>query len=469
MNWPEISIEDFPPRRDDEPTSLRQDIIDELSDHFACALNRELLKNPDEQTAKQRVLNQFGDPIKIARQLWLDAMKEKIMSQRIMTGVSVVAAVCCIAVVGIAWSMMQQSERINLLVLERLTQNPPVQESIGTEGMNLISFQLIQDSGKKQSAVGFTGQLMKTGSQSDSFELESVSDQGGKLDFGKLPWGKYRLKLTAPWGESAEFPHLTVVPGRNYSKTLVCPSEAPARATVKFQVNWTDQFKSEDWCLICDFRDINTGMNPSFPTASYSFRSMREVNDVPWILNHRQEKQKTEGVYLIDAQNRVTACPLNEYGYLENIDSETLQVQPALSLAEGRYILPVLYLVSRKDLSKLSTLSSRLDYQVFNWERSGKFSYSPDSHPSRFEFYNYFQYGPGSRHPQTMSSIFLVPFNEKRELTNKMNIIEVLAYRELVEGTREMNHLDGVQIPELLVFSASTDEPNLWKIKLPEK
>ncbi|MFH1299826.1 MAG: hypothetical protein ABIK07_02100, partial [Planctomycetota bacterium] len=84
MAWPEISIEDFPPERDDEPSSLRQDIIDELSDHFVCALNRELLKNPDEQTAKQRVLNQFGDPIKIACQLWLDAMKEKIMSQRIM-------------------------------------------------------------------------------------------------------------------------------------------------------------------------------------------------------------------------------------------------------------------------------------------------------------------------------------------------------------------------------------------------
>ncbi|HAW26628.1 MAG TPA: hypothetical protein DCY03_00705, partial [Planctomycetaceae bacterium] len=93
MNWPELSIEDFPPRRDDEPSSLRQDIIDELSDHFACALNRELLKNPDEQIAKQRVIQNFGDPIKIARQLWLDAMKEKIMSQRIMTGISVLMAV----------------------------------------------------------------------------------------------------------------------------------------------------------------------------------------------------------------------------------------------------------------------------------------------------------------------------------------------------------------------------------------
>ena len=80
MVWPEVSIEDFPPERDDEPSSLREDILDELTDHFVCALNRELLKNPDEQTAKQRVINQFGDPVKIARQLWLDAMKERMMS-----------------------------------------------------------------------------------------------------------------------------------------------------------------------------------------------------------------------------------------------------------------------------------------------------------------------------------------------------------------------------------------------------
>jgi len=62
--WPEISIDDFPHRRDDEPSSLRQDILDELSDHFVCALNRELLKNPNEQIAKQRVITQFGDPVK---------------------------------------------------------------------------------------------------------------------------------------------------------------------------------------------------------------------------------------------------------------------------------------------------------------------------------------------------------------------------------------------------------------------
>ena len=85
-------------------------------------MNREVLKNPDEQLAKQRVLNQFGDPIKIARQLWLDAMKEKIMSQRIMTGVSVTMAVCGFIVVGMVWSMMKDSQAFNTRMMAQMTE-----------------------------------------------------------------------------------------------------------------------------------------------------------------------------------------------------------------------------------------------------------------------------------------------------------------------------------------------------------
>ena len=37
----------LPPPRDDEPASLRHDILDELGDHLACAYNRELLRGAD--------------------------------------------------------------------------------------------------------------------------------------------------------------------------------------------------------------------------------------------------------------------------------------------------------------------------------------------------------------------------------------------------------------------------------------
>ena len=59
----------LPPPRDDEPASLRHDIIDELSDHLACAYHRELLRGVNSTVARQRVLEKFGDPAAMARRL----------------------------------------------------------------------------------------------------------------------------------------------------------------------------------------------------------------------------------------------------------------------------------------------------------------------------------------------------------------------------------------------------------------
>jgi hypothetical protein len=252
--WPEISIDDFPPERDDEPSSLRQDIIDELSDHFACALNRELLKNPDAQSAKQRVINQFGDPIKIARQLWLDAMKEKIMSQRIMTGISAVMAVCCIAVVGIAWSMMKQNESLNLKMLEQMAamgnrpqpaareldsqflnqlevmiQKQVSQADSSSGALNSITFQLVQEEKDGKPAVGFSGTLSKIGGAIEDFKVNAVSDVKGKLEFGRLPWGRYQMTLLAPWNEKWSVQTFSTLPGRKYEETIVCPAAVPGK------------------------------------------------------------------------------------------------------------------------------------------------------------------------------------------------------------------------------------------------
>ena len=56
-----LSVE-LPSPRDDEPASLRDDILDELADHLGCAYRREQLRGADSATARNRVLQQFGDP-----------------------------------------------------------------------------------------------------------------------------------------------------------------------------------------------------------------------------------------------------------------------------------------------------------------------------------------------------------------------------------------------------------------------
>uniref|UniRef100_UPI00262FDA99 hypothetical protein n=1 Tax=uncultured Gimesia sp. TaxID=1678688 RepID=UPI00262FDA99 len=414
MVWPEVSIEDFPPERDDEPASLRQDILDELTDHFVCALNRELLKNPNEQLARQSVLNQFGDPVKVARQLWFDAMKEKLMSQRMMTGFSAVMAVCSIAVVGIAWAMMQRSERVNqkmleqlavmvdrpqsfatsnvdqqiLKQLEQLNQKQIGQVSSTSELLSPISFQLVQAGEDAKPASGFTGLLVKRGSKTDSFTVNAISDETGKLNFKRLPWGQYQLTLSAPWGESLHTRTISTIPGQEYNETIVSPSQEPQKVSVTFKIDWTEQPKEGQGYLLCDFRNRVS----SRERDSFTLVTPRAIQDKVWSFPHDLKDHPEQGVYLIDLKtNQLISCPLNAEGMFIDLDSQKLKEQTSVKMYEGRYMDPSLYYLQKQDLSQLSKLN-KMEYFGFL-----RFS---DSHPVRIDATR--NAGPG---------MFVTPFN----------------------------------------------------------
>ncbi len=125
----------LPARRDDEPDSLRDDIVDELADHLTCALSRELHSTSNETDAERNVLERFGNPRRIARRLWFDAMKEKIMSGRVQLFVSALLAVAVLAAMGMMWSLVSQNRAFNLAVLDRLDslQTPAAAEPISLE------------------------------------------------------------------------------------------------------------------------------------------------------------------------------------------------------------------------------------------------------------------------------------------------------------------------------------------------
>ncbi|QDT96184.1 DUF1700 domain-containing protein [Gimesia aquarii] len=536
MVWPEVSIEDFPPRRDDEPASLRQDILDELTDHFVCAFNRELLKNSDERLAQKRVIKKFGDPVKIARQLWFDAMKERIMSQRIMTGISAVMAVCSIAVVGIAWILMRDSQLVNrqmldqlaviadrpqadstvvkslqstneaivrelkvladsqrpsrpvnelgmsgmmgamgvgegemmgggfgmeskpaepsninqqiLKQLEQLNQKQNNQESSASEGMNQISFQLVQDNKDKKPAVGFKGILTKNGNQMESFSLESVSTKTGKLDFGKLPWGQYYFYLNAPWGEVCHVPSITVIPGRDYTQTIVCPVASPLEVPVQFKVNWSTKQNSEDWYLLCDFRElVHVGYGHVLrETANgFSFNSTRKLGDDLWTTIQNQQQQP-KGVYLISSDDQVSLCPLDRKGYYENIGPDSLAEKTSINILQGQYTLPLIYLIPKKYLNKLSSLNKSASYDVFNSVRKEIVRYDPYHSESR---------GMKSGTFGVLNTAILIP---------SLNITDPM----LNDSFGNSKNVAGIQLPRRLEFTASKDQTNLWEIELPD-
>ena len=92
MDFRETLSAQLPPPQPDEPAGLRQEILDELNDHLVCAYHREILRGADRSVARRRVLEQFGDPAELACRLWLDAMRGKIMAQRVFIGTCALVA-----------------------------------------------------------------------------------------------------------------------------------------------------------------------------------------------------------------------------------------------------------------------------------------------------------------------------------------------------------------------------------------
>lgn len=363
------------------------------------------------------------------------------MSQRILTGISAVMAVCCIAVVGIAWSMMQESRAFNLQLLEqfKLAQERSSAEALGD--MHGILFHLVQEGSEDRPAVGFQGKLTRYEEHKPIFALEVVSDQSGQLDFGKLPWGKYELELQAPWSEKMETLHLITIPGRSYEKTVLCPARAPQKVNVQFQVNWQKMPGDKEYYLLCDFRSsvLYLGSNPGFEVIEkdkYSLSTRKKLQNRFWSVEHNP---KQEGVYLIDVnQNRATSCPLAADGSFENIDVQKLIWQPTVEILEGQYNIPTIYLIEKNKLAQLADLNSIDSASVVCFEKN------------RLKFLNISLPGAG---------LIVDPFHN----------LEIDPALVVDKSPSELNAVHGFY-PESnhVPHTVSRDQPNVWKIDIPD-
>lgn len=133
---PNDVVADLPAPMDDEPASVRQDIADELADHLACAYRRELLKSADDRTARQRVLDRFGNPQRIAYQLWFQALWGRIMLNRftrVWQGLKIVAGV--VAIFYAIRVAEQQTALHNQLVFLTASNNSMQSQSMGTRAL----------------------------------------------------------------------------------------------------------------------------------------------------------------------------------------------------------------------------------------------------------------------------------------------------------------------------------------------
>ena len=91
------------PTNGSEPDGLRESIADELSDHLQCSMRRELLNGGGHADAKGRVMQRFGNVGSVARQLWFDAMRQRLLTQRFLLAAAGLLTAACVLIGTIAW------------------------------------------------------------------------------------------------------------------------------------------------------------------------------------------------------------------------------------------------------------------------------------------------------------------------------------------------------------------------------
>ncbi|MBX3437643.1 MAG: hypothetical protein KF861_09145 [Planctomycetaceae bacterium] len=298
---------DLPPPRDDEPASLRRDIADELADHLECALRRELLASGGRQSpdgggvpvrgdtasgsgdspfhrAQQVVLTRFGNPASVARRLWLDAMQEKLMAQKITLALTCVLTAAVLFLSVVVWqtlertqdaqraateaqaTLAQQSEQLSatiLQTLESLRNSPspgPAPAAVG--GWSPLTVKLESEEGKPvEGEVRITG--TQFGGDKTDINLHRHTGSEGTVDFGMVPYGNYRMTITAIAAGETHTKEFMVAPGRPSEHVIVCPTSPPPEIALRFRIEPPQKLNADELLYLVDLssrpRELTSG------------------------------------------------------------------------------------------------------------------------------------------------------------------------------------------------------------------
>jgi len=257
---------DLPPPNADEPATLRQDIVDELADHLACAARQEALRaeldtdgdTPDEQTIADRVLARFGDPRRIARRLWFDAMKGRLMMQKLTAAFAAVTAVAAFAACALLWITIEAtrstlanvveetrkdraaSETTDRKMLAQLAKLEAAAQNPKSPEWNPLRFKLVQGEKGTKPASGFavqiSGRLYNSGG---SGMVQKKSGDDGVVDYGMVRPGEYLVTVISPWDYSTS-QSLFIRAGSKTELTIRCPTEKAVRTKLKVELKLPD-------------------------------------------------------------------------------------------------------------------------------------------------------------------------------------------------------------------------------------
>lgn len=288
VDWLEPLEEGFPPQRVDEPHDLRTDISDELSDHLEAAIVRESRRSAEQADIWRRVLDRFGDPAEVARKLWLDNMRGRIMRQRTVVLTASVIVFACVAMVALAWAAFDQVRRSNQELLARLvalnSETPTYPDRCE------LTVRLVPESPEAPVPHGWTVKLRGNPIQaSKQLQLTQSTGRDGVAKFFPVLPGEYDVSIESPFDSQLFLPAAAVLlPGETKELQIRCPSE-PTNVDVRFSVSWPSEFAKRQPLVICNL-----------------FRRSLQVGDYSWGTDRvtRVTLASTGGIHLSHVDSR---------------------------------------------------------------------------------------------------------------------------------------------------------------------
>jgi len=285
----------LPPPRDDEPASLRQDILDELADHLISSYHRELLRGVDPAAARARAMERFGDPAAVACRLWLDAMKGKIMTQRVLVATCLVVMLACVTAVGLSWHWINQDQVLrsraaaeaieaNRRMSEALAQAHATNKDMLTKlsemseairhprspDWNPVTFKLTEETldGLPVAKADLT--LSRSG-ENPAKTIHRVSDAKGVADFGSVQPGDYRIDIHQGFakGYQTTSQELNIRPGSEVHRSIVCPKAPPESVAVLIKCDWPADLEKERLVLYAPFALRGRNLDPGIQWTLY--------------------------------------------------------------------------------------------------------------------------------------------------------------------------------------------------------
>ena len=248
MSWRDEAEQGLPPQRHHEPAELRRDILDELHDHLAMAADRESESGAkDEQEIRRRVLNEFGDPIAIARELWWGAMKETVMKDWIQIVVNVVL---CLSVIGFMSLFYQQMQTSNIALLGALNER-----SNGIETL-LPSVEFVFHRGSIDGPLveGVQAQLSGKPFNEDHISLTEVSDSGGRAKFGPIRAGQYRYVFTDDESQMLNQGKSVTLYTGEQDKAIHVPVPDSAMVPLKVRIPATENLTDDETFIVMQMK-----------------------------------------------------------------------------------------------------------------------------------------------------------------------------------------------------------------------